>query len=229
MLKYILSAVTLAVVVTHVPASAVEVSLGVKGGLNLATFYGEDTEGYYDDRVMKPGMVIGAALGLKLADMFAIQPEVLYSQKGYAMSGEIMGVEYKGAYKMDYIEIPVLLKFLIPAGPVTPNLFAGPALGLRAAVGGYDEVDGDREEFDDDTKTEMKESSNVVDFGLAMGAGIDIGVGPGSILIDVRYTLGFLKIAKLSQDMEDAGMTEDDLTADKNGALGFAVGYAFNF
>ena len=131
--------------------------------------------------------------------------------------------------KMNYIEIPILLKLKIPAGPVLPNFYVGPALGLRAGVGGFLQIDDDKEEFTDEMKENLKEQTNVIDFGLAMGGGLDIVAGPGRVLIDIRYTLGFIQGAKLTKEMEDAGLEKDDLPPDKNGALSFLVGYAIDF
>lgn len=202
--------------------SAMNVSLGVKGGVNLANVrLEEDMEG----KKMLPGVVAGLSLELKPVEMFSIQPEVLFAQKGFKfeIEEEIFGQMFSMsmATGFNYIEIPVLFKLNIPAGVVTPTVYAGPAVSFLMGVRGYAEASGEKEKYDDDTKDAIKEEMTAVDFGIAFGAGLGISAGPGSIIIDARYNLGLLNIG--TDDNEEIYETA------KNGAFSIMAGYAIDF
>ncbi len=63
--------------------------------------------------------------------------------------------------------------------------------------------------------------SGVFDFGLALGGGIDINAGPGKIVLDIRFTAGFLKVRFGSN-------VTDYYPEEKNRALSFIAGYAIH-
>lgn len=225
------TAIVLSFAIMTSSISAAEISLGIKGGLNLAKIrtdediaMDEDLSFANDDIKMKPGLIIGGVFGIKLHEMFTIQPEVLFSMKG--IKAEVDESSLKINY--NYLEIPVLLRLNIPAGSVIPNFYVGPAVAFRLGINGEAEIMGIALDLPDEEIEFMEENTKSVDFGLAMGGGIDINAGPGNIVLDIRYTLGLLKIQKLTDEMEDFGMTEDDLSEEKNGVLSFMVGYTFN-
>ncbi|MBN1575621.1 MAG: PorT family protein [Chitinispirillaceae bacterium] len=204
-------------------ASAVGLSFGLKGGLNLAKPWGGDKNNPMfaaEGLTMKPGMVAAAAWDINIVEKFSIQPEILFSMKGAKNKvGDIIIVT-----QFNYIEIPILLKLNIPLGIVVPNVYAAPALGIRAGVGGATKAGDEKVDFTEETVDLIKDQSGAVDFGLAMGAGVNFKAGPGSIVLDLRYTLGLLKIAKLTQEEKDAGAI---LPKEKNGAFSIMVGYMF--
>lgn len=143
--------------------SAQGLSLGIKGGLNMASIAGADA----GSPIMKPGLVGGAYATIDL--MFVnIQPEALYSQKGLKRDdgGITITVHY------NYLEIPVLLKF--PLGKIiVPSIYAGPSFGMlmSADIEGIDIKDG------------LKSS----DLGLVFG--VDVKT-PVKLSVDARYTMG---------------------------------------
>ncbi|MBC7364539.1 MAG: PorT family protein, partial [Candidatus Aminicenantes bacterium] len=112
----VISALVLLLIVTTTPSRA-GVKFGVKGGITLANIKAvPDTfEGYKWENKM--GLVGGVFAEVGLAKGFSLQPEVLYIQKGAKISvseGEITGTV---KFNVDYIEIPVLLKYnLISSG-----------------------------------------------------------------------------------------------------------------
>jgi hypothetical protein len=215
--------------------SALETSLGVKGGVNLTKFYGaEEVNGSdpYKYQKVKPGMAIGAALQLKITNMFAIEPEVLFSQKGQVLSGSLLGQDIKATTYLNYIEVPVLAQFLIPVPVqvITPIVYMGPAFALKAGkIDGKTENGNITTHFSDEWRTNADEYISGFDFGFAFGGGAQFKVGPGNIIFDIRYTLGLTNTNKLTDQEKADGFTESDLQKDKNGALMFATGYLFTF
>ena len=116
------------------------------------------------------------------------------------------GTSLNADIKMDYVELTVLARvgFPLSGDRVSGHLLAGPALGLRSScefgvsVSGPDvsavDVDSDCEEMEFDFRP--------LDFGLAAGAGIDIGLTDSiDAHLGLLYTLGF---ADISEDVDDS-------------------------
>lgn len=217
---------------------AVGVNLDFKAGLNLAKQRGKDIDEAEDEGLkcgMLPGVNGGVGIGIKVVDYFCIQPEFLFSMKGAKLTGDIEDQGTKIAtvdakQKINYLEVPLLFKVTIPAGKVVPNVYVGPALGLRLSAKQHAKVDFTPEwqsqGLDDvDTTVDIKDETKAVDFGLAMGGGIDFKAGPGRLIFDIRYTLGFLTAWKPSEGING---NEEEVDA-KNGVLAFSLGYGIDF
>src|ERR1041384_8316016 len=97
------------------PLSALATGLGLEAGMNFSNLSGGDAGGFIDSRV---GFVGGGFLNLTLTPALALQPEVLYSQKGGAHGTTI--------YEADYLEIPILLEISLGTGEVNPGILLGP-------------------------------------------------------------------------------------------------------
>ena len=168
-------------------ASAQGIKLGVKGGVNIADLGGADAGSSTET---KAGFVAGGFAEFMIGDMFAIQPEVLYSQKGAKETSG--GDELK--LKLDYIEVPVLLKVNIPieGSKVHPTVYAGPAVAFKASCKLSGTSGGVSASADCDAGGADFVKST--DFGLAFGGGISFDVGGAEIGVDVRYTLGLSTI-----------------------------------
>lgn len=95
------------------PTGGPGLRLGVEAGINLASLNGPDASSLYESRL---GFVGGGFANISLGSNLAIQPELLYSQKG----GKINGNDYQ----LNYFEVPVLLDITL-IGPL--SLLAGPA------------------------------------------------------------------------------------------------------
>ncbi len=94
---------------------------GVEGGINLSSFNGPTVDSVYASRL---GFVGGLFLNLPFSPILAIQPELLYEQKG----GKINDNDYR----LDYVEVPVLLDVTL-IGPF--SVILGPS--FSANVGSY--------------------------------------------------------------------------------------------
>src|SRR5215211_3696797 len=80
---------------------------GIVAGINSSTVAGDETE----DASRRTGVIAGILLSVPVAPNFAIQPEFLYSMKG-AKFGDS---DAAGTVKLDYAEIPILLRIDVPA------------------------------------------------------------------------------------------------------------------
>lgn len=93
-----------------------KISIGVKAGANYANVY--DSEGEEFDSDGKLGLAAGAFVAIPIGQFFGIQPEVLFSQKGYKSSGSILGFDYDLTRTSNFIDIPLLFA-LKPSNFVT--------------------------------------------------------------------------------------------------------------
>jgi hypothetical protein len=107
-------------------AQAQSLKVGFKGGVNYSNMAGNlQDENLYSNKFAFHGG-IGTQLNL-LGDLLSVNPELLYSQKGYNyLDQEVMinGIEHenKGKRNYSYVDLPLLLKvkasgFFVEAGP----------------------------------------------------------------------------------------------------------------
>lgn len=95
--------------------------VGVKLGTNLSNVYDTDDGSYTADS--KFGLAGGAFATIPLGIYFGIQPELLFSQKGYKGSGSILGSEYSYSRTTNFIDVPIFVA-LKPTSFLT--ILAGP-------------------------------------------------------------------------------------------------------
>lgn len=83
------------------------VSFGIKAGTNYSNVYDSDNEDFVADG--KFGFAAGAFVAIPFGKFIGIQPEILYSQKGFKSSGTYFGSTYEMTRTTDFIDVPVLL------------------------------------------------------------------------------------------------------------------------
>jgi len=94
---------------------------GLKGGLNYSNVYKTDGEDFDVDP--KFGIVAGAFVSIPIGKYLGIQPEFLYSQKGFKATGIILNSSYDFVRTTNYIDVPLLAQ-IKPSGFLT--LLGGP-------------------------------------------------------------------------------------------------------
>lgn len=85
------------------------INLGAKIGMNLSNVYNSSGEQFVADN--KFGLAFGAFATLPIGLTFALQPEVLLSQKGFKSTGRILGSNYTLSRTSTYLDVPVLIAF----------------------------------------------------------------------------------------------------------------------
>lgn len=78
---------------------------GIKIGANYSNVYDSEGEDFVADG--KFGLVGGAFVSIPLGKYIGVQPEVLFSQKGFKSSGTFLGTDYETTRTTDYIDIPL--------------------------------------------------------------------------------------------------------------------------
>jgi hypothetical protein len=166
------------------------VAFGLRAGLNRSTMSFPEN-GIISART---GIGVGFLMDIPMSSFLSIQPELAFSQKG-AVSENYPWI----AVRINYLEVPILLKMNIPVDIVRPFLIAGPSVALRLT-----KKDGD---------------FKLIDFGLVFGAGGAFRLSnSGPIIFDVRYTVG------LSPIIKDASGPFADI---KNRVLSISLSYLF--
>ncbi len=180
-----------------------EISFGVKAGLGLSQHAGTEERDpeYSVSSHWRTGFAAGVFLYLPVTRRFGLQQEVAYVQKG---SRQDIGVEILEiptvldvGYDMDYIEIPVLLRFAWArwSGNCVYSL-AGTALSLkvrdRYTLAGT--IDDGEQRVPLRADAGMPEV-DMFDYGFVYGLGLEITLFRRRILLEHRFTIGWNTLA----------------------------------
>ena len=82
------------------------VSLAFKVGTNYSNVYDSKDETFHADP--KFGFLAGGYVAIPLGKYFGVQPEVLFSQKGYKATGTLLGTTYSMTRTTSFIDVPIL-------------------------------------------------------------------------------------------------------------------------
>jgi len=98
-----------------------QLMFGLKAGANSSNVYDAQGEAF----IAKPkyGFAGGVFLSIPIGRYFGIQPEILYSQKGFKATGTLLGSPYELTRTSSFIDVPLLIA-VKPARFLT--LLAGP-------------------------------------------------------------------------------------------------------
>lgn len=174
----------------------VNARFGIKGGINLTNLYRNEK---LDDNNLKPGFQAGVFVRKPFAEIFAIQPELLFSNKGAKLgyTNTVFGCR-SGTLNLNYIEVPVLLK-------VSPLPFLSFHAGPYASYLVNANVSKDQYSFDgssSQTDTQLNtDAFNTVDYGAAAGAELNLGI----VDIGARYNLGMRKVGRSAEGQRFTG------------------------
>jgi len=163
------------------PAAA---GFGLKGGLALSKlhFAGEtEVPSLTDLKAPVGGIFWSFNLGL-----FTIQPEAMYVRMGARMEEGADWMEDR----IDYIQIPVLVKLNILPGPISPNVYGGGYYSFLLSAKGVASIGGV------ESSTDIKDQLESKDYGALVGAGVDFKLAAIKITVEGRYNIGMANIAK---------------------------------
>lgn len=176
---------------------------GVRAGFNVTTVnqdvdFGEDFK-----EPWRPGFNIGLASQFRMSEMFAVAPELLYTQSGYLVE---YGTGGERNVRYDYLKLPVMfrltfgdiLKGYINAGPTFGYLLSG-NYKMEGDILGIDYEVDEKISFDSDGDEDWDLDANRFEIGGAIGGGVMLDTEGGSFLIDLRYSQGFTNIANFEE------------------------------
>lgn len=171
------------VLVAMTTASLSAQKLGVKAGVNLASYYGSDSEG----SKTLTGFQVGGVYEIPLSDDFYLQPEALVTLKGSKVSDDVK-------IKPIYLEIPVRAMYKLPAGPGKLTLATGPYLGL----GLFGKMTASGESANLFTKEDGADAAFLKRFDLGLSSAIGYELTSG-LFFNVESSLGFLNVSEGSK------------------------------
>ncbi|TDD94211.1 porin family protein [Flavobacterium cellulosilyticum] len=83
-----------------------ELFFGLKVGTNYSNVYDSNNQDFVADS--KFGFAAGTFVVIPFSKFIGIQPEIMFSQKGYKSSGTYLGSTYMMTRTTDFIDIPLL-------------------------------------------------------------------------------------------------------------------------
>jgi hypothetical protein len=205
-----------------------QAQVAIKAGVNFASISEsaslEEYESLKNNSVA--GFQAGLSFDLGLSDVFTIQPEVLFIQKG-GKSTYTINDNNKIVNRLyyNYVEVPVLakLKFYGEDSGSGFYLLGGPFIGL--ALGGkykttttlLGETTTAEEDFNFDNDDEADRQRRT-DWGVSFGGGVKFG----HMFLDARYNLGINNLLD-----SDSNNNNDDKPYRRTRGIGLTLGYEF--
>lgn len=228
MKRICLLAVVITALVLPVMVFGIGITIGPKVMVGHFDGFGDDYNDFIDNentsRSFNLGIPGGVFVEIGVMPFLAIQMEVLFTVGGLRYEYEkTVGMEsgwVKGGMSTYTVDLPILVKGKLGFGHVGVFVLGGP--GLQARVGTWTLTEkSDNGIIDDDLKAtgqdkvEFKGEDFAKDFGFSLigGAGVELSLGPGVLMVDARYCHGLTEWFK------------DDDT--KYRAFLLSVGYGF--
>ena len=206
-----------------------QISVGAKIGANFADTRVDGLLGNLaPEQTTFTGFTAGVMAEIPMINALSFRPELNYIQKGFTVSqsfdvdliGIDMEVGAKARTRINYIELPLLLKYSIGSDAAKVYAIAGPSIAYAA-------------------NAELNPVATfIVDFNLpsipinldnniynrweisgVLGAGGEVKAGNGKVFADARYNLGFTNM--LNNPIVDLRI--------KNQGFNVSAGYAYSF
>jgi hypothetical protein len=179
------------IMLSSVCVFAGSITIGGKASGGIGFLSGSDWKDSLDflgaDNGSHFGFSIGAYAEIGIIEQLAIQPEILYSNKGGGYSYNI-GFEVKGKVSASGLEIPVYVKPKFKMGTGTLYGLIGPDFYLIFGDVKYKETGGGLS-----VTTDVPPDNSFI-FGLSGGLGYEYPLKTGSIDIALKYNTTLSKI-----------------------------------
>jgi hypothetical protein len=170
---------------TSASYSQIKLSIGPEVGINIANLSATPDFSY----TSRTGLLFGANLDMGFGHYISVQPGLRFVMKG---AGGSDGAGGSFTIKLNYFEIPVLLKVTFPLTEVKPFLFAGPVLGINMSANEDDTPQGGTT-----TTTDVSNNVSGTDFSILFGGGVGFKVAPKvDLYASFGYQLGLSNILK---------------------------------
>jgi len=200
-MKKIAIALMCTILATGAAMAQKQFTFGPKVGVDYTHYWGEDV-----NHGGQLNYQVGAFMEYRFTNKFSIAPEVVFAAQGGKYEVERLGVTLKETDNVNYINVPVMLKFYV--APALSIDF-GPQVGFNVYSKNTSEVKAGGE--GGKITTDMKDVTKSVDFGLGLGLTYNI---TSDVFVQGRYTMGLTDVF----DYDHSG---------KNGNAQIAIGYRF--
>jgi hypothetical protein len=185
---------------------------GIKGGMNISRITGQDAVASSDSHL---GMHAGFLMQYNLMEALVLQPELLYTQKGYNYKYYLGDVHYVKRTSFDYIEMPVLVKLNVATSDVQFQPYVGGAVSYLVSARAKQTIESGDTSISNDV--DVSDQVNNLAYGFVVGAEF---VFMKKYILGGRYNFGLSNIYK--DDQPEIG---SDV---QNGVFMLSLGYLFN-
>ena len=169
-----------------------QLEIGIRTGLNMSEANLETTNGDLLEAAKLNGLNFGAFANFELGNIFAFQPEVAFSQKGFKASWN--ATDSSSTLNTNYLDVPLMMEAGIKLGE-NFRIFAkaGPNVSylLNAEKEFYNSMNGETTTTPFDIEQESLER---IDFGVNFGGGLSLRVNRWKYTLDARYNMGSREI-----------------------------------
>jgi hypothetical protein len=132
----------------------------------------------------------GVDLSIALGQMISVEAGGIYSQKGATDSEGDLSL----TIAMDYIDVPLMFAINVPTnGSVKPRIFAGAVASFEMKCKFSEKVSGEESQITECDEEGFSRENTY--FSAVFGGGVGIGIGPGSLLLDLGFQLGMTNIS----------------------------------
>ncbi len=191
----------LAIALLTISGLSAQATFGLKAGFNSNNVYTTEALGAVaPDFDALSEIHFGAVADLPISGGFSIQPEFLYTTKGFALGegldAPLFGVDVpigvRAETKFRYVEVPLLAKYTFGRGPVQGYVVAGPTFGY-ATSGQINTRANVLVDIDLGTTDINLDAIDYQRFELGGSAGLGLQAELGGVraFADVRYNRGF--------------------------------------
>jgi hypothetical protein len=181
-------------------------AVGPKAGIGVTTLKGSSAENIEK----RTSFLFGAFLNAQFTPGFALQPEILLTQRGADFTNNNTRTELI----INYFDVPVLAKVRLPiADLIFPHILIGPDFAFRTKLD-YTSMDTQSGAVITTNENDIRKS----DVGGLVGAGLDVEARNVGLFFtaDARYGFGFNNLDR-----------SDNSIRIRNAGWTFAVGVGF--
>lgn len=176
-----------------VTAASAQLNLGVKGGVNMSNFYGDELT----DKNMKIGFHVGLAADYDFAPSMAIQTGLFFATKGAKYSGSIGTISGDITVNPMYLQVPVHFAYKQEVTPGTRIVFhAGPYVAYGIAGKSKLKVSSGESSAESDGTNVFGDNNLLKPFDAGLGLGV--GAEFGRFLVDVGWDMGLVNISNVN-------------------------------
>ncbi|MBE0652011.1 MAG: PorT family protein [Bacteroidales bacterium] len=224
-----------ATVTSFAQSSSSKFTLGIFGGLNIPRLSGGGNNELSRDYTSRSGEAFGFTSNLDLGANFSLRTDLLYSSEGgkrngfqaidatsmnpLAPAGTYFYADFKSQSILNYLELPVMLKYSIPIKYSNFYIDFGPYLGYL--ISASQKTSGSSIVYADRAKTtpitinpqtgepyavsfnatnDVTSSINTLNVGITGGIGYAQHIGKDQLVLDIRGAYGLNYVQKSSAD-----------------------------
>ena len=183
-----------------------KIKIGVLGGINFADVKSNSNQ----DKETYLAPAFGLTAEFPVIHNLSVKAEPMYLNKGAKlMEGEDPMEEPEAHLKSSYLEVPVLFKYSF-LEEITPYVLAGITMGYQLDTKLDVKFPGL------ETTIEMKDVTENFEFGLSIGAGLEVPINRINLFFDCKYNIGLTNMQKTGTVIADVGGIQIPIDYDKD-------------